>query len=111
MQGQALRDRADDFAAANCTVLGASFDTVADNAAFAEHQQFGFSLLSDVDRVVGEQYDVVRPVGHRYQEFPERVSFLIDPTGVITVVYEVADVELHAAEVLADLARLKEQRG
>jgi thioredoxin-dependent peroxiredoxin len=103
-----LRDRADDFAAANCVVLGASFDTVADNAAFARQQHFGFPLLSDADRTVGAAYEVVRPVGHKYREFPERISYLIDGIGVIRVGYEVADVAGHADVVLADLARLKE---
>jgi peroxiredoxin len=40
-------------------VLGASFDTPADNKSFKETQQFGYPLLSDADRAVGTQYEVV----------------------------------------------------
>jgi peroxiredoxin Q/BCP len=102
-----LRDRADQFAAAGCVVLGASFDTVDDNRAFAVAQEFGFPLLSDVDRSVGHAYQAARADDERYAAFPIRVSYLIDPEGVIRKSYAVADVSGHADEVLADLAALQ----
>jgi thioredoxin-dependent peroxiredoxin len=107
VQGQALRDSADKFQARNCVILGASFDTPADNLAFAEAQQFPFRLLSDTDRSVGAAYGVVRDPDDRYAAFPKRHSFLIDPDGVLRLTYMVSDVEHHAAEVLADLERLQ----
>ena len=88
-------------------ILGASFDTPAENLEFAEAQRFEFSLLSDVDRRVGTAYDVVRPADEQYSEFARRHSFLIDDTGVIRHVYIVTDVAQHAAEVLADLEKLQ----
>jgi thioredoxin-dependent peroxiredoxin len=81
-------------------ILGASFDTVEENRAFAEAQQFPYRLLSDVDRKVGEQYGVIREPGN---PLPRRNSFLIDPTGVIRRVYEVSDVKTHPDEVLNDI--------
>jgi peroxiredoxin len=48
----------------------------------------------------------VRPLGAKFEEFPLRYSFLIDPTGVVRASYDVTDVATHAAEVLADLVRL-----
>jgi thioredoxin-dependent peroxiredoxin len=107
VEGQVLRDRAARFTELDCIVLGASFDTVEDNRAFAEAQQFPFALLSDVDRRVGASYGVVRRPGHRYGDFPERYSFLIDPAGLIRRSYDVSDVAGHADEVLADLAELQ----
>ena len=107
MQGQGLRDSAHELDALDCIVLGASFDTIEENRAFAEAQQFPFRLLSDVDRAVGRRYQVVRPADHQYAEYPERVSYLIDPEGVIRRSYAVHDVAGHAAEVLADLAQLQ----
>jgi peroxiredoxin Q/BCP len=107
VEGQALRDRADDFRAADCVVLGASFDTPADNKAFADAQDFGFPLLSDVDRLVGELYEVVRGADDQYETFPLRISYLIDPGGVIRHSYSVADVASHAEQVLHDLAVLR----
>ena len=108
MQGQALRDSATEFAEADCVVLGASFDTPAENLAFAEAQGFRFRLLSDEDRSVGASYGVVRPAGDQYSGYPERVSFLIDRQGVVQRVYEVADVTSHAAIVLGDLQALQQ---
>ena len=52
-----------DFTSAQCVVLGASFDTVEENRAFAEAEDFGFRLLSDVDRTVGRAYEAARPDG------------------------------------------------
>jgi peroxiredoxin Q/BCP len=102
-----LRDRADDLRAADCVALGASFDTPADNKAFADAQAFGFRLLSDVDQRVGEAYAVVRSSDDQYATFPLRVSYLIDPDGVIRKSYGVADVAGHAEQVLRDLAALR----
>ena len=109
MEGRALRDRADAFAEADCVVLGASFDTVEENRRFAEDQAFGFRLLSDVDRQVGALYHVTRAPDERYAAFPQRISYLIDPEGVIRRAYPVSDVQGHADEVLADLAALRGQ--
>lgn len=105
MQGQALRDSADRFAERNCSVLGASFDTPAENKAFHDAQQFPFALLSDVDRTVGRAYDVERT--GKYADYPQRRSFLIDPAGALRKIYDVDDVAAHADTVLADLDSLR----
>lgn len=107
MEGWALRDRAEEFEAARCAVVGASFDPPEANRAFAQAQQFGFPLLSDVGHVAGRAYDVVRDDDDQYAAYPLRVSYLIDPGAVIRRVYGVTDVEGHADTVLADLARLQ----
>jgi peroxiredoxin Q/BCP len=88
-------------------VLGASFDPPEANKAFADAEGFGFRLLSDVDRAVGTAYGVLRPPDDQYASMPTRVSFLIDPDGVIRRTYEVKDTAAHADEVLADLATLR----
>lgn len=106
MQGQALRDSADRFAAHHAVILGASFDPPAENFAFAEAQELPFSLLSDVDRSVGATYDVVRAPGEKYTEYPRRHSYLIDPDGVVRRAYDVTDVAAHATQVLHDLEAL-----
>ena len=87
-------------------VLGASFDSVEENRRFAADQAFPFRLLSDPDRTVGRAYGVVRPDRDQYAAYAMRYSFLVDPAGLIARVYDVHDVNGHAAEVLADLERL-----
>jgi thioredoxin-dependent peroxiredoxin len=88
-------------------VLGASFDTVEENRAFAETENFGFRLLSDVDRTVGHAYGAARGDDDPLASLPKRVSYLIDPEGVIRRSYTVGDTAGHAAEVLADLEQLR----
>jgi peroxiredoxin Q/BCP len=102
-----LRDNAERFSEANCAILGASFDTPAENLEFAEAQGFDFLLLSDVDRSVGATYAVVRDPDDQYASYPKRHSFLIDGEGVVRRVYVVTDVSAHATHVLADLEELQ----
>lgn len=106
MQGQGLRDSAHRFAELGAVIVGASFDTPAENHAFAEAQRFPFRMLSDTDRSVGAAYDVVRPATDRYASYPRRISYLIDPEGTIRRAYDVADVAAHAEAVLGDLEAL-----
>jgi peroxiredoxin len=63
-------------------------------------------LLSDVDRVVGRAYGVERFPDEPNPQYPKRITFLIDPDGVIARVYEVTDAGAHPAVVLEDLGHL-----
>jgi peroxiredoxin Q/BCP len=105
-EGQAFRDRVPQFAEVDAWVLGASFDTQADNRAFSEAQSFTFPLLSDEDRSVAQLYGVVRDPTEMSPDLPRRTTFLIDPSGHVAKVYEVRDKEAHPGEVLADVRRL-----
>ncbi len=87
-------------------ILGASFDTVDENRAFADDQEFPYLLLSDTDHVAGRASGVERDPDDKYAGYPRRLSFLIDPDGAVRTVYDVTDVAAHADEVLADLRRL-----
>jgi peroxiredoxin Q/BCP len=106
VEGQGLRDRAPEFDDLGVVVLGASFDPPEENRAFAEKNGFPFRLLSDVDRAVGERYEVVRHPDEASPEWPKRRTYLIDPRGVIRKAYRVRDVTAHAGEVLEDLRAL-----
>ena len=90
-------------------VLGASFDTVEEQKAFADKDDFPFLLLSDPERTVGELYGVTRAPDNDFAGWPRRASFLIDPDGVIAKVYDFADkpdLAEHASTVLTDLQEL-----
>jgi peroxiredoxin len=87
-------------------VLGASFDTPADNKAFADAQGFKFQLLADPARTVGTAYEVLRGESDPYAAMPQRIAYLIDPQGVIREHYLVKDVDGFAGQVLDDLRRL-----
>lgn len=107
VQGQGLRDHADEFDAHDTVIVGMSFDTPEENLAFVEAQGFPFHLVSDTDRDVGRAFGVVRPATDRYADYSRRYSFLVDPDGTIRRTYDVADVDGHAEAVLADLDELQ----
>jgi peroxiredoxin Q/BCP len=106
LEGSGLRDRAPEFEALGVELLGASFDTVEDNRAFAEEYGFPFRLLADTDRTVGHRYETVRAPEEPAPEFAKRRTYVIDPEGVIRRAYRVRDIEGHPEELLADLRDL-----
>lgn len=108
MEGQGFRDRAPAFEEAGAEILGVSFDPPEANRAFAERYGFSFRLLSDEDQTVGEAYETKRAPEERGSGSPKRRTYLIDPDGVIRKAYRVTDVDAHPGDVLADLARLRE---
>ena len=77
-----------------------SFDTVADNAAFAPKFDFPFLLLCDTDRALGLAYGACDDAKAGYAK---RLSYLIDEAGKIQQVYGSVKTGSHPAEVLADL--------
>lgn len=103
-----MRDQAQTFADADCTVVGISFDTPEDNAAFRAKFDFPFRLLCDTDQSIGTVYGARRPADDAYADYPKRISYLIDPDGMIVKSYEVTDPGGHATAVLADLEALQQ---
>jgi peroxiredoxin Q/BCP len=100
LEGRGFRDHQSYFDENNIRVVGISFDTPEDNAAFAEKNQFGFPLLSDTGHAVALAYGACSGTNARY---PDRVSFLIDEQGMIERVYDQVDPRDHPARVLADV--------
>lgn len=98
LEGRGLRDHREYFDQSAIEVIGISFDSVADNAAFASKYDFGFRLLSDTTHEVALAYGACDTPKARY---PERISFLIDADGRIERVYDKVDPRDHAAQVLA----------
>ena len=69
--------------------------------------EFDFPLLSDPDMAIAEQLDANRPKGHPMYFLPRRITYLVDPGGVIARSYDVGrSIKGHADEVLADLGAL-----
>ena len=95
----------------DAVILGASFDPPEANRAFAERFRLPFSLLSDSDRSVGERYAVRRSPEERYAATPRRITYLIDPEGIVRGAYRVKDIDPHPGEVLQDLRRLQGRSG
>jgi len=81
-------------------VLGISFDTPAENKAFAEKFGYTFPLLSDVDRKVGLAYGACKTAKDRYAS---RLTFVISPEGKLEQAIETKDPAGQAAALLGTL--------
>ena len=64
-------------------MLGISFDLPAQNKTFQQEKSFPFDLLSDPDKSIGTIYEVLRDPGDKFADYPQRISYLIDPDGMI----------------------------
>ena len=80
-------------------ILGISFDTVEDNAAFAKKFNYNFPLLCDTDRKIGLAYGACDDAK---AGSAKRISYLIGPEGKIKKAYGTVKPAEHPTEVLAD---------
>lgn len=77
-----------------------SFDTVADNRAFAEKFDFNFPLLCDESRAIGLAYGACDSADAKTAR---RISYVIGGDGAIRAVYPKVDAARHPEEVLQSL--------
>jgi thioredoxin-dependent peroxiredoxin len=96
----------DDYSAyqkAGITILGVSPDSPKSHAKFKEKYALPFTLLADEEHKVCELYQVwgiKKMMGREYYGV-YRTTFLINPKGIITQVFEGVKPAEHSAEVLA----------
>ena len=80
-------------------IIGVSADSPESHEKFAEKYTLPYTLLSDTDRKVINLYGATGFI------FTKRVSFLINPKGVIEKVYNNVDPKTHALQIIADLEK------
>lgn len=100
-----LRDNFSDLSAAGVVILGVSTDTSNSHKEFAKKHKLPFILLADVEKNLVQKYGVrgeKRFLGKTYHG-TRRVSFLINPEGIIAKVYPAVKPRGHAQEVLTDI--------
>lgn len=103
-----IRDNFTAFKKLKIAVLGVSADSVIKHKKFADKYDLPFTLLSDEEKGMLNEYGVwgkKKFMGREYMGI-NRQSFLIDPSGKIAKVYEKVKPTDHADEVLADLKEL-----
>jgi peroxiredoxin Q/BCP len=71
------RDRSEDFAALNATIVGISSEDVASHEAFIAKDSLNVPLLADVDKGVARKYDAAGPLGVK------RAVIVIDEQGIV----------------------------
>ncbi len=104
----AIRDIYSDFIEAGVTVLGVSKDAPNRHQKFIQKESLPFTLLSDVSGEMIKSYDALANKSMFGKLFLgiSRISYLIDPQGVIRKVYPKVKPAEHANEVLNDVKRL-----
>jgi thioredoxin-dependent peroxiredoxin len=105
-----IRDSFGEFSKHNAIVFGVSADSVESHKKFTQKHQLPFDLLSDTSKQVVEAYGVFGKKTFLGKTFTgvHRVSFLIDPEGIIKKIYEKVKPKAHAREVLEDLRQFQE---
>lgn len=81
-------------------ILGVSFDSEADNRAFAEKFEFPYRLLSDPDRAAALAYGACDSVSDAY---PRRITYVIGADGRIEQAIDTQDPAAQAGEILESL--------
>lgn len=102
-----IRDAWNGFAKAGIVVLGVSADSTKSHQKFVTKFKLPFPLLVDEDRKIIQAYGAwgkKKFMGREY-EGVLRISFLINPQGVIVKIYESVKPDGHAEEVLADFKK------
>ncbi len=108
-QSCAYRDDIGKFADKNAVVLGASPDTVEDQAAFKAKFNLSFNLLADLDHSIAEAYGAwgtftVERDGQTIEHTGiQRSSFIINENGIISGVFMGVDPTSNSQEMLDKL--------
>ena len=90
-------------------MVGVSPDTEKKHRRFKAKYDLPYILIADTDHAVSTAYGVWQQksmFGRKYMGVV-RTTFLIAPDGRIAIVFEALKPEDHAAEVLAELKRLR----
>jgi peroxiredoxin Q/BCP len=82
-----------------------SLDSVADQKKFHETEKLSFPLLSDPDGSAAAKYGVLM----KDRPFAERVSFVIDPQGILRAIDREVDVASHGEDVVRLVETLQDE--
>jgi peroxiredoxin Q/BCP len=90
------------FEALDAAVIGVSTDKPSTLVKFRDKHDFQFQLLSDADKEISTAFGTLKEHG----KSSNRVTYLIDPEGVVQAVWPRVKVDGHAEAVLARLEGL-----
>jgi thioredoxin-dependent peroxiredoxin len=102
-----FKDVTEEFAKEGVVILGISKDSVQSHQKFKEKYQLPFTLLSDPEAKVLNEYGVWKEkvlYGRKFMG-TERTTFLIDEKGIIRKIYKKVKPEGHAQVCLLDLTQ------
>ena len=102
IEGKGFRDEFQKFNDLNVVILGASADSVQRQKNFCTKQNFPFSLLSDPEHSMLEDYKVwgkKKFMGREYMGI-SRITYIINEEGIVQYVFETVKTTSHAKDVL-----------
>ena len=103
LEARAFQESQDAFKDAGALVVGVSSDSIPSHRRFAEREGLSFPLLSDRGGAVRALYGVDKTLG----VLPGRVTFVIDPTGVVRhVITSQIRIERHRREALGAVRQI-----
>lgn len=102
----ALRDAGQQFAKEGVVVYGISTDDVKSQAKFKKDHSLDFSLLSDPDGSVARKYGVLM----NGRPYARRVTFVIDPEGIVRAIIPKVEITTHAKQVLDEIEKLRTKK-
>ncbi|HEY4696094.1 MAG TPA: peroxiredoxin [Candidatus Hydromicrobium sp.] len=97
-----FRDNVDKFKRLNAEVIGISPDSPLSHKKFADQYNLPITLLSDPGKEVIKKY-------HAGGIITKRVSYLINPEGLIEKAYPTVNPAKHAEEILSDLEEFSKE--
>lgn len=96
----------DDFAKLGVAVVGVSKDSVESHLNFAQKYKLPFTLLADTKCEMIASYSADGVIGDDGLPRIKRISYLINPEGVITKTYPDVDPSTHAMSILKDMREI-----
>lgn len=110
-EARRFRDLASGFGQAGAQIVGVSMDPVEDQSGFDRDNNLGFPLLSDIDGEVATAFGVRRKLLSKVLPV-KRSTFIINPDATVReIISSETNMNTHADEALAALARDQENTG
>ncbi len=97
-----FRDNIDKFKNLNAEVIGISPDLPLSHKKFTDQYNLSITLLSDPGKEIIRKY-------HAAGIITKRISYLINPEGIVMKTYPAVNPAKHAEEILSDLEDLRNQ--
>lgn len=99
-----FRDTNSEIVKLGANVVGVSPDSVDSHKRFYQKYSLNFPLLSDPKGELGKRLGVLREDSDRPSM--RRVTFIVDPDGVVRKIYPKVDPSSHSNEIVEDLKKL-----
>ena len=96
-----FRDGFARFQAAGLVVLGCSIDSESSHREFIKKYSIPFPLLLDPNKTIAKEYGAAN--GIPILGLDRRITYVIDPNGMIAKVYPKVDPSIHSSDILSDL--------